>query len=1196
MKKNDSNNLAIIGASGTGKTVLAVGLYATSTEEFTVSPIGDETSKYLEIRKTSIEEGFWPAATNESENFDLCLRLHAAGKQADIVFREYMGERMEKDPNYIRAVIGTPKSAMILFNPGMPGLAKPETRNRMIGNLKVIAQHLKENGCIAVAFVVTASDRLAPDSDLAAFKQDFESYAAEVTNHLTNLALDWRRFDVTVTEKLDDQNTPRLARGENNTTHKPFLWLLERIRNYERRKRIVSAVATAAILFGIAGATFGGLVLHSRYALACAEKALADRQNALNKAYDTADEVGVRTDSAYFKTNDFERIFTILPSDQARKEQLILRAREQSDLWSVRLLAMEFSSQSNKLANTPLNVPLDWFSKFDSDLVSSSPGFVDAIVERDKLKGEWNSARIELERGCQTAHFREAAVKESKNIRSVQPDALATPLKDALYLITNKDGRYGLVTNRSDLCIELLVDRTNAIARYAKSKADWDQTNDEPPADTEDLVQQTGRNLRSALSAAEFGAIETIIAGCRDAARIDWEQYQFPRRKDARLADLRAASDSPMFALKDSRVFLDEMDNLFPSIPSDERTEARTSITIERGTALGRYVDSQTNWTPDDEDPPGGVSDLVNGARKYLSDTLTKEELASLEESFNRKCSEARRAWESRQFPLRRKKQLDELKAASDSPTAALKDSRAFLDRMDDLFSSISEVDRSAARASITNERAAAINRYLDSLTNWKPEDDEPPASSAELQGKARKDLKSALSDAESENLSDMLAERCYKARRSWDAYHFPRRASELESSLKSAGANPFNALKGSLAFLGSMTNDFPTVSQADFIQTRTSIEQSRKAALAAYAASIASNWKVNDRKPPVFNESHLTKLTGGIVTEIEAKVFSSEIQSKFNSAKAQWNEEQKRLVDDFSVSGDPESMVREYAEFCDNWPYNPDRDRLCEKVDKSLQEYFLEFISNYEELIFGNEGKEGARLDDHPKQRMVDADLAFSKFVGVCRALNGPGNTNNAIFDKPSGKFAKLCYEKGSLFDVNRTIYSFFPQKLRITKIEVFVSLNQHASSCLGLDLSVGIGIDRWSYKMSEWEATDKFTFVNMKSKTDSRKSGNLPIASNGQWVTLWEGTKEFWVNPYTMTLIDCSFEDRLKARMSMDVEGGFLWSPYLDEDTNPVKYQVSLHHDSHDPTLGELQLRVTARRDGPDFWTLAAAAGLIK
>ena len=233
-QKADRNNLAIIGATGAGKTTLAVGLYATSTESFTVSPIGDATRKYLEIRKTAIEEGFWPAAGLAEDNVDIRLRLHASGNQVDIVFREYMGERIERAPNYIREVIGTPKSAMILFNPGMPGLSKPETRNRMLGNLKAIAQHLKDNDYVAVAFVVTASDRLT--SDLAAFREDFETYASEFTNHLTNLGLDWKRFDVTVSGQLDDQNKPKLARGANNTTHGPFLWLLERFKLKQRSR------------------------------------------------------------------------------------------------------------------------------------------------------------------------------------------------------------------------------------------------------------------------------------------------------------------------------------------------------------------------------------------------------------------------------------------------------------------------------------------------------------------------------------------------------------------------------------------------------------------------------------------------------------------------------------------------------------------------------------------------------------------------------------------------------------------------------------------------------------------------------------------------------------------------------------------------------------------------------------------------
>ena len=445
--KNATNNLAIIGASGTGKTTLAVGLYATSTPEFTVSDNDSkETRKYLEVRKTSIQEGFWPAATNEADYSDLLLSIHAAGKRTNIVFREYMGERMEKDPNYIREVIGKPKSAMILFNPGMPGetvkkavsfleeaaqqfdgqsplenwggqneiarwsqklgiprfynshdtekrnrllaelsevgemvrelegakardeglrsriaskfraiagevgnlhvlgLTEPETRNRMIGNLQRIAQHLKDNGCIAVAFVVTASDRL--NSDLKDFREDFESYASEVTNHLTNLRLNWKRFDVTVSGQLDDQNKPQLARGENNTTHEPFLWLLSCIKHHEFWLRVKVSAATAAVLLAVAGAAFGGFVWSSHSKIAGAEASLGKCLGALKASYASYDEAAIRTNAKFLETNAFERLPAILPSDRVRKDKVVAQAKEQRDLWNVRLLATEFALTS----------------------------------------------------------------------------------------------------------------------------------------------------------------------------------------------------------------------------------------------------------------------------------------------------------------------------------------------------------------------------------------------------------------------------------------------------------------------------------------------------------------------------------------------------------------------------------------------------------------------------------------------------------------------------------------------------------------------------------------------------------------------------------------------------------------------------------------------------------------------------------
>ena len=626
-RKSDSNNLAIIGASGTGKTTLAVGLYATSTESFTVASAGDETRKYLEIRKTSIEEGFWPAATNESENFDLRLRLHASGRQTDIVFREYMGERMERDPNYIREVIGTPKSSIILFNPGMPGLSKPETRNRMLGNLKVIAQHLKVNGCIAVAFVVTASDRLT--SDLAEFREDFEAYASEVTNYLTNLGLDWKRFEVTVSGQLDDQNKPKLARGENNTTHEPFLWLLKRIRDFKRRRCLRVFATVVAAFIGVSGALFGGLVVHSRQVLAKAEKAFANTTNALNIAYDAHDEAKVRTTLEFLTTNSFDKVTAILPSDQTRRNELVKRVNEQSDLWRVRLLKMEFDSNKSKVNTKPLDVQLEWFGGFDTKLITLSPSSKDAIIERDTLTNDWDNSRIELETKCQTAHFRNVVDQERKNLASAKPDAIIEPLRKSKTLIADAV-TYALVTNRAELCnsLGLIAARTNAIAKYIDSKI-AKPDDDKRPDDTEKLRQRVSKDLKNALTTKEFDVLSKIISERNDVALKAWDAFHFPKRvKELEIA-LNAAGSNPSCSLTESIAFLTTMMNSYPTIAQVKFFEARNTIEEARRKTIAAYVDSIcSSWKVKGNKPPEFNAEKIRA--NVLTDTAVTEAEYSL--------------------------------------------------------------------------------------------------------------------------------------------------------------------------------------------------------------------------------------------------------------------------------------------------------------------------------------------------------------------------------------------------------------------------------------------------------------------------------------------------------------------------------------------------------------------------------------
>ncbi len=595
----ENSNIAIIGATGAGKTTLAVGLYATSTGDFTVSPVGDVTSRYLEIRKTSIEEGFWPAAGLEADNVELRLNLHASGNQMDIVFREYMGERMERDPNYIREVVGTPKTAMILFNPGMPALSQPEARNRMLGNLKVIAQHLKDCGTIAVAFVVTASDRL--ESDLAPFMGDFETYASEVTNHLTNLGLDWKRFDVTVSGQLDDQNRPRLARGENNTTHKPFLWLLKRIRDRNRRKRLLAAAAVAATFLGVSGVIFGGLVIRSRQVISRAEATFDATADALQAAYARHDEAEVRTTSEFFKTNSFERLRAILPSDKARRQGLIDRAREEGDLYTVRLLELEFASNAKKAATRPLEVPLVWFEDFNRRLSMPAPAFPDAAKEREALANEWDLCRGKLETASQTAHLNDE-VKKACDLLSAVSDQPVDALRKSRELLEKIDGQFRLADEerRFEAKGAIAEKRREAIGRYIECKAKWMLEAKNPPADKASLENQLRKEFKSALMDEEFEDIMPKLEECRRAAREAWEANQ------KRLVEDFDFNRGIYATLEEYGKFIDE----YPSNPyldtMHDRMESRLTEYFEgyignyRHTFLG-----ERNWFDDPQSMMG---------------------------------------------------------------------------------------------------------------------------------------------------------------------------------------------------------------------------------------------------------------------------------------------------------------------------------------------------------------------------------------------------------------------------------------------------------------------------------------------------------------------------------------------------------------------------------------------------------------
>ncbi len=1049
-RRSDRNNLAIIGASGTGKTTLAVGLYATSTESFTVSPDGDETRKYLEIRKTSIEEGFWPEASLESVNFDIRLRLHASGNQTEIVFREYMGERMERDPNYIRAVIGTPKAALILFNPGMPGLSNPEARNRMLGNLKGIAQHLKDNGCIAVAFVVTASDRLI--SDLAAFREDFESYASEVTNHLKNLGLKWKRFDVTVSGQLDDQNKPKLARGENNTTHEPFLWLLKRIRDYKRRKYLLTAVAVVAIFLGLSGVLFGGLVIHSRQVLTRAETAFATTTNALNMAYAARNEAEVRTKSEFFETNRFDEIRAILPSDRTRKQELIARAMEQKDLWGVRLLRMEFTSNRNKIATRPLNVELTWFNDFNKQLTASEPTFRDAVIEHDTLTNEWTQSRSSLETNCQTEHFRANVEQERKNL-SAKPDAPREPLLNSKKLIADEEKKYTLVTNRTELCVRLglMTARTNAVVRFVDSKMGKPEDTT-PPGDTMALCQRISKELKSVLTSEEFNELEDVIAKRRSAARIAWEKHHFPLRVQAQIDELRAVSDAPANVLRNSRVFFEGLDKQFPSIPED---------------------------------------------------------------------------------------------------------------------------NRSLAKKKITDERTAAISRYLKIKTPWRPEDEERPIGTSVLQDRVRQELQSALLDAEFESLWAGLENRCDEACRAWDAYHFPRRVTELKDALNGAGSNPSRSLADSLAFLSAMTNNYPTISQVKFIEARHSIEETRRKTIGAYAESISRSWASKGRESPKFDigEIRNTILNQRAVTDEEYQTFETIMNERYSKAQQEWNKKQKELVDTFDLNSDIETVVSKYDEFLDDWPNNPYRANLDDKVDNLLCNFFNTYIASYDQDFRGSKRIYSELI---PKARIQQAERKYNKFRNV---LNKRVLREGPLSKRRSGRFAQLCLKDDKTDQFDRA----FPQTLKIRKIEVKVDTTSRDSDWSRLILGCNFISQRWNLNSGSMESVfERYAFSGEELRRGSFDNGWIPVRTT---------ELEVPTNPFTYTFFKFYYKEKMEDRTSIDQDDiQYLLLDFTGGTQTPeYSWNFCFKHSGFDyNNAGVLHVRITFEGIGDDFKSL--------
>lgn len=419
--KNQKNEtkIAIIGETQSGKTTLAAGLAKTSNEDFTVGFADNATRDYLQPRIAGISAGHWPEATSD-EDRDICLNINTSGgRSASIAFKEYMGERIH-DATYLEQIVGSPNGALILLSPGMESLRDPEEREELIGNLKGVIDHLKRKKCVAIAFVVTACDRLK--TDLKEFKPTFEECVAEVTNYLNTSGMDWKRFEVTITGELQEQDKPSIAVGEDNTSREPFVWILDRVFRKKRMnsaKRILCAASytiLAALILCIAFC--GWRYLSDRSTLKAREATFAEINNRITNAWKCEDELKKATDEMHrmIASNDtdsfwYECFKKRLSADNERWLKLYEKNRAQYFSVSIDERVKQETSRGSE----------DDCRSFDSELAEFCP--TDASITNE-LVASWNEKRPKIREAYDVNHGNDLSGELAKLMQRPKDDDL----------------------------------------------------------------------------------------------------------------------------------------------------------------------------------------------------------------------------------------------------------------------------------------------------------------------------------------------------------------------------------------------------------------------------------------------------------------------------------------------------------------------------------------------------------------------------------------------------------------------------------------------------------------------------------------------------------------------------------------------------------------------------------------------------
>ena len=269
MSEDNGMKIVVVGPTQSGKTCLAAGLFSISTSDFTIEPANEDTRRYLSdltiTLRSSMDEqsGVWPEASDFGADKSLSLDFLRKGKMPIRVdFPEYSGETLQSDKflgwanEHLRGL----KGVVLLVNPGAEAFQKGDQRlfEDVIAQYKHVLSFMRnpvnESHHSLVALTVTAADRINGGDLMAAGKLTlFNECVRRLSNTLEASGFRWKRFDVTITGCLKDQNRPMLVEDSKNSASSPFLWLLDKLHWLPIRRRMYRRIRNCALaLVGVA--------------------------------------------------------------------------------------------------------------------------------------------------------------------------------------------------------------------------------------------------------------------------------------------------------------------------------------------------------------------------------------------------------------------------------------------------------------------------------------------------------------------------------------------------------------------------------------------------------------------------------------------------------------------------------------------------------------------------------------------------------------------------------------------------------------------------------------------------------------------------------------------------------------------------------------------------------------------------------